>query len=86
MEYLSQPFKLNNSGLESTITISLRLVFMKVCDSHSKMREEISPLDNSTAPVRNFGHFWVLFNGCTSEFHNTKTRFLFDVTDKRAQK
>ncbi len=32
MEYLSQPFKLNNSGLESTITVSMRLVFMKVCD------------------------------------------------------
>ena len=32
MEYLSQPFKLNNSGLESTITISMRLVFMKDCD------------------------------------------------------
>ena len=32
MEYLSQPFKLNSSGLESTITISLRLVFMKVWD------------------------------------------------------
>ena len=36
MEYLSQPFKLNNSGLESTITVSMRLVFMKICDNASK--------------------------------------------------
>ena len=36
MEYLSQPFKLNNSGLESTITVSMRLVFMKICDNAPK--------------------------------------------------
>ena len=33
MEYLSQPFKLNDSGVESTITLSMRLIFMKVCDN-----------------------------------------------------
>ena len=32
MEYLSQPFKLNDAGVESTITLSMRLIFMKVCD------------------------------------------------------
>ena len=33
MEYLSQPFKLNDSGVESNITLSMRLIFMKVCDN-----------------------------------------------------
>ena len=33
MEYLSQPFKLNDSGVESTITLSMRLIFMKACDN-----------------------------------------------------
>ena len=33
MEYLSQPFKLDNSGLESSITMSMRLIFMKRSDS-----------------------------------------------------
>ena len=33
MEYLSQPFKLNDSGVESTITLSMRLIFMKMCDN-----------------------------------------------------
>ena len=33
MEYLSQPFKLNDSGVESTITLSMRLIFMKICDN-----------------------------------------------------
>ena len=42
MEYLSQPFKLNSSGLESTITISLRLVFMKVWDGDNKIKEDES--------------------------------------------
>ena len=33
MEYLSQPFKLNDSGVESNITLSMRLIFMKVCNN-----------------------------------------------------
>ena len=61
MEYLSQPFKLNNSGLESTITISLRLVFMKVWDIESKLAEEKSSFENSADPVNNIKYSFYFY-------------------------
>ena len=49
MEYLRQPFRLDNSGLESTITLSLRLIFMKKCDND--VGEEKPDVDNYDSEV-----------------------------------
>jgi hypothetical protein len=51
MEYLSQPFKLNNSGLESTITLSMRLVFMKACDDVKLFSNKNTPMELSINQV-----------------------------------
>ena len=51
MEYLSQPFKLNNSGVESTITISLRLVYLKVWDGDVATKEDTTTLEGSSSTV-----------------------------------
>ena len=61
MEYLRQPFKLDNSGLESTITLSLRLIFMKNCDNDIGIANEKPDVHNYDNEVSLYDLYCVLF-------------------------
>ena len=82
MEYLSQPFKLNSSGLESTITISLRLVFMKVWDDDDNKTKQDDNVIEDNFPMVGPNWWFLIDMACISFNGRTNTKlncFLFII-------